>query len=103
MSECGQLVSADVPLALRELAKSIDDPKTFREMSDEKALKYLRNANNKSSELFTQFVERHGYRGYKEFDPMILPWRDDPIPVIKSLKVLYKEKYINLNLIYLLP
>ena len=76
-----------MPSALRQLAQSIEDPKLFKEMSDEKAIQYLKTGNNKSSEQFKEFLSKHGHRGYKEFDPMTKPWRADPIPVIHSLKV----------------
>jgi len=88
MSECGSLVSADVPSALRQLAQSIEEPQKFRELSDEEALKYLQSGNTKSSENFKKFIETHGHRGYKEFDTLSKVWRDNPIPVIKSLKVI---------------
>ena len=87
LSQCGQLVSADVPEELRRIAQTIKNPKQFKEMSDEKALEFLQNGNDKSCELFMSFIEKHGHRGYKEFDPITKVWRDDPIQVIKSIKV----------------
>lgn len=87
LSQCGQLVSADVPQELRVLAQNIKNPKEFNQMSDQKALESLQKGNDKSSQLFKSFIERHGHRGYKEFDPITKVWRDDPIQVIKSLKV----------------
>ena len=87
MSECGSLVSADVPSALKQLVQSIEDPQKFRELSDEKALEYLQTGNSKSCVNFRNFIQTHGHRGYKEFDPLRKTWRENPMTIIKSLKV----------------
>jgi hypothetical protein len=82
------VVSAEVPNFLKEIANSIENPETFREMSDEKALNFLINGDSKASIKFKQFLSEYGHRGYKEFDPLALQWDDNPITVVKSLKTM---------------
>ena len=87
LSSCNDVVSAEVPNELREIAAAIENPEEFKNLSDEEALKILRDGNNKASQKFKKFLEKHGHRGYREADPMILPWRDNPIPCVKTIKV----------------
>lgn len=87
MSQCSEVLSAEVPERLREISKAIDDPKKFVQMSDDEALEYLKSAKSNSSKKFIRFLEIHGHRGIKEFDPLAKPWKYNPIPVIQSLKV----------------
>ncbi|CAG2105186.1 unnamed protein product [Medioppia subpectinata] len=88
MSSCGQLVSADVPSALRQLAQAIENPQEFRALSDEKALEYLKHNSNQSGQQFRAFIAEHGHRGYKEFEPLCKPWKYNAIPLIQSLKTM---------------
>lgn len=87
ISSCNEVISAEVPNALREIAKSIKDKDQFRQLSDEKALKELKNGSDEASKKFKAFLDKHGHRGYREMDPLYLMWRDDPIPCIKTIKV----------------
>ena len=94
ISSCNDVISAEVPNSLREIAKSINDKEHFRQLSDEEALKELRNGNDEASNKFNAFLYKHGHRGYRELDPLYLMWRDDPIPCIKTIKVVF---YVNHN------
>ncbi len=87
MSSCTDVISAEVPNTLRDIAKSIKNKKHFIQMSDEEALNTLREGTDEASQMFKQFLIRHGHRGYREADPMHSPWADDPIPCIKTIKV----------------
>jgi hypothetical protein len=88
ISSCNEVISAEVPNNLREIAKSIRDKHSFKQMSDEKAMKTLMEGTDESSQKFKQFLDKHGHRGYREFDPMHQPWAYNPIPCIKNIKVL---------------
>ena len=92
MSDCGPVVGADIPYSVSQLAQSIENPKLFEVLSDEEALQYLQNKKNKSSEQFSRFLLKHGHRGYKEPDPLYKVWREDPIPIIRALKVCFDQK-----------
>ena len=88
ISSCSDVISAEVPNSLREIAKSIKDKDRFRQLSDEEALRDLRDGSDEASKKFKAFLYKHGHRGYREFDPLYLMWRDDPIPCIKTIKVI---------------
>ena len=77
-----------MPNSLRNIANAIENCETFRAMSDEKALKYLLSGDSEASIKFKDFLLNYGHRGYKEFDPMVLQWADNPISIIKSLKTM---------------
>jgi hypothetical protein len=82
------VVSAEVPNKLRDIAKSIKNKETFKNMSDEEALRILINGSDDASQKFRQFLSKHGHRGYRECDPLHLPWADNPIPCVKTIKVI---------------
>lgn len=88
LSSCTEVVSAEVPNAVREVAKSIDNISTFRTLTDEQALDYLRSGKEpKATAEFHDLLEKHGHRGFKEFDPAVKQWAQDPLPLVKSIKV----------------
>ena len=87
ISSCDEVISAEVPNNLRDIAKAIEDKKQFIQLSDEEALKALKYGTDESSQKFKQFLLRHGHRGYREFDPMYPTWATNPIPCIKTIKV----------------
>ena len=87
ISSCDDVISAEVPNSLRDIANSIKDKESFKQLSDEDALKTLRNETDEASKKFKDFLSKHGHRGYREFDPMASPWADDPIPCVKNIKV----------------
>ncbi len=80
------MVSAEVPNALRDIALSIENPEEFCSQSVEQSLSYLKDGNSQSSQKFRDFLAKHGHRGYKEFDPLVHQWADNPMPVIMSLR-----------------
>ncbi|CAG2117807.1 unnamed protein product [Medioppia subpectinata] len=86
VSSCNDVISAEVPNSLREIAKSIKDKQWFRQLSDEEALQVLQTGSDESSHKFRYFLDRHGHRGYREFDPMYHTWKEDPIPCVKTIK-----------------
>lgn len=86
LSNASNVISADVPASLKKLAKSIKNPKQLLDLTVEEMLKHLTNENNEESKPFKEFIEIHGHRGYKEFDALAKSWREDPLPVIESLR-----------------
>ena len=87
ISSCDDVISAEVPNSLRDIANSIKDKERFRQLSDEEALKTLRDGTDETSKKFRDLLSKHGHRGYRESDPMTSPWADDPIPCVKNIKV----------------
>ncbi|CAG2170142.1 unnamed protein product [Oppiella nova] len=72
ISSCSDVVSAEVPNSLREIAKSIKDKQSFRQLTDEEALQVLVKGNDES--------------GYRELDPMYDTWKLNPIPCVQTIK-----------------
>ena len=91
------VVSAEVPNALRDIAVSIEYPEEFCSQSVDEALDYLKNGNNECNKRFKEFLTKHGHRGYKEFDVLVQQWTENPIPVIKSLQSMLMNGSSNLN------
>ena len=89
LSSCNDVVSAEVPNELRKIAECIKDPQQFLSLNDDEALQFLRSGTTQSSDKFKNFLLKHGHRGYKEFDAAILPWGEDPIPVLKTIRVCF--------------
>ncbi|CAG2111414.1 unnamed protein product, partial [Medioppia subpectinata] len=88
ISSATNVISAEVPKMLSEIAKSIKDKQWFRQLSDEEALQVLTTGSDESSQKFRYFIERHGHRGYRELDPMYKPWKGNPLPCIKTIKTI---------------
>ncbi len=88
MSHCNDVVSAEVPNMLREIAQAVEDREAFAAMTDEAALALLKRGKRevKASKLFTEFLEKHGHRGYREFDPYHQPWGKQPLPCVQVVK-----------------
>ena len=55
MSSCNEVISAEVPNELREIARSINNPEEFMNLTDEEALKRLRDGKDESSKMFALF------------------------------------------------
>lgn len=102
LSHCNDVVSAEVPNMLREIAKAIPDRDRFKDLSDEDALAYLRSATSgEAFRLFAKFIEAHAHRGYRESDPLYLPWGKNPIPCVQVIKVSVShqaEKWFSIGL-----
>ncbi|CAG2169872.1 unnamed protein product, partial [Oppiella nova] len=81
ISSCNEVISAEVPNTLREIAKSIKDKQLFRQMSDEMALKTLMEGTDESSQKFKDFLEKHGHRGngvgYRELSKYFMIWMNN--------------------------
>jgi pyruvate,water dikinase len=86
LSSCNDVISAEVPNLLRDVAIAIQDKEGFRSMSDEEALDWLKRVDNEAGRIFRVILKDHGHRGFKEFDPLVFQWRDNSLPLIKSLK-----------------
>ncbi|KAJ6217397.1 hypothetical protein RDWZM_008554 [Blomia tropicalis] len=91
MSHCNDVVSAEVPNLLRIVASQIEDKETFQNLSDQEALTILQDGKTEASKMFKTFLEKHGHRGYREFDPLYLTWGKNPLPCIQVIKSLLKN------------
>ena len=93
LSTTGQsIVSADVPAAIKSLAKSIGDPENFKLMSPEEGLQWLESNDEEPGKLYKQFMENFGCRGYKEYDVMSITWKDNKQLLITTLQAMLPVK-----------
>ncbi|XP_054724292.1 prodigiosin synthesizing transferase PigC-like [Uloborus diversus] len=89
LSSSSNVESADVPAAMKELARWIVQEKKseeFKAMPVEDALKWLESSSSVAGYKFRMFLKRHGHRCLKEFDIRSKPWGDDPKSLIQLLQ-----------------
>ncbi|XP_014666024.1 PREDICTED: putative phosphoenolpyruvate synthase [Priapulus caudatus] len=95
LSNCTDVVSADVPAAVKKIALAVIDSgkaEFFRELTPEQAVDWLRSSESGDlNQLFNQFIETHGHRGMREIDLSAIPWRIDPVQVVKSIQFMTKS------------
>ncbi|KAK3608147.1 hypothetical protein CHS0354_034105 [Potamilus streckersoni] len=100
LSNCQNVYSADVPAALKDLAKTIQESHEksyFLDLSETDGHTYL-----VSSKLFGDkyrtFLEKHGHRCVSEADFLEKSWAMDPTKLIRSLKTLIKLGHVDVDL-----
>ena len=90
LADCGGVVSAEFPLAIRDLSESIaksNIKEQFLATPTEDCDTLLRNsANNEIKAAYVHFMEMYGYRGIREADLMEKSWSQDPRNLIESVK-----------------
>jgi pyruvate,water dikinase len=92
-SDCGDVVSADVPSALQKLAKDVADVidvKTFCGFSTDEAYQWLTNSADRgeAGRSFEDFIDKHGHRCINEIDIFEKSWSEEPktlIPVLQNI------------------
>ncbi|KAG8180291.1 hypothetical protein JTE90_013544 [Oedothorax gibbosus] len=91
LSISSQVESESVPQAMQEVAVQIGkdiDAQQFKSMSDEEALKWLKETTSPAGQKFHQFITRHGYRCVKEFDVRSVTWEMNPKLLVKGLQTM---------------
>ncbi|XP_054162321.1 putative phosphoenolpyruvate synthase [Oppia nitens] len=86
------IVSADVPKAIKQLAKSIKDPKKFKDMTPEEALEWLENNNEETAVLYKHFMKDYGFRGYKEWDVLSKTWSENMTLLVTTIQTMIPFK-----------
>lgn len=90
MSTCNDVVSAEVPNMLRDIARAIADKQKFTQLSDDEALSVLQGKSGNEREaatIFASFLKWHGHRGLREMDVYNNPWERNPLPCVQVVKV----------------
>lgn len=103
MSTCNDVVSAEVPTFLRNIARAILDKPKFAELSDDEALAVLQGKSGNEREaatIFASFLKWHGHRGYREMDVYNKPWERNPLPCVQVVKVNFFQFLKNLNYLH---
>ena len=92
LANCGDVESADVPLAIHDLAECIarsNIKDEFIATPNDDCDVLLRTATNTQVQAtYTRFMEKHGHRGIREADLMEKSWSQDPRILIESVKQL---------------
>lgn len=97
LSQCSNVYSAEVPLAIKDIARSIvqsENEETFLNMTDHDCIQFL-NSDNCPKDLhikFQSFMERHGHRCVREAEFIEKSWRAEPEKLIKVIKVILKSQ-----------
>ncbi|KAL3866324.1 hypothetical protein ACJMK2_043631 [Sinanodonta woodiana] len=99
LSSCKNVYSADIPAALADLAKIINESNQkglFLDLPDKESHALLI-----SSEIFGEkyrsFQDRHGHRCVREADFMELSWAMDPTKLIRCLKALLSHGLVDIR------
>lgn len=95
LSECNDVHSAEVPTALTRLAKLIaesDLKQTFLEMPDQNCDGFLRGCDKTAiKSKYLQFLTCYGHRCIREGEFYAKSWNQDPVPLMKTLKLIVKR------------
>ena len=90
LSDCGGVVSAEVLLAIHNLAETIAESNVkeqFLATPMEDCNTLLRNsASAEIKAAYLRFMYKHGHRGIREADLMEKSWSQDPRNLIESIK-----------------
>ena len=95
LAECNDVISAEVPRFINDLAKEISHSEFKEEflcLAHEECDSFLRNStNDKIRSHYIHFMERHGHRGVQESEFMDKSWSQDPSHLMKSVQLIVKE------------
>ncbi|CAH0549548.1 unnamed protein product [Brassicogethes aeneus] len=97
LSSCHDVVSAEVPAVLEEIAFTIQEEKMdeeFQEVDPEDGVKFLEEKCPKAHKILTDFLEKHGHRALKEFELQTVPWGTKPSTLIKILQISCKTMIV---------
>ncbi|KAL5006743.1 hypothetical protein ScPMuIL_015549 [Solemya velum] len=99
LSECEDVYSAEVPVALEELAKEVVDAgiqEKFNKSDDTVCVEMLQSAeHSKLQARYQLFIDHHGHRCVREAELREKSWRREPTKLIKVLKTIIKTKSYN--------
>ena len=95
LSNCTNIISAEVPTAIKNLAKQIAESE-FRErflsMPTDECDPFLRNSSNdKLKSDYIAFMQKHGHRGIREADFAEKSWSQDPRQLMETIKVVVRQ------------
>ncbi|KDR08398.1 Putative phosphoenolpyruvate synthase [Zootermopsis nevadensis] len=94
LSSCSQMVSAEIPVALEDLASSISAagiaPEFCRVVPSEAACWLEENCPSVATKLHN-FLKKHGHRCIKEFELMTETWSMNPEALMKVLQTMLQK------------
>ena len=95
LSECKDIHSAEVPVAINSLAKQIaesDIKNDFLDTAVEDCDSFLKNnASHRVKEEYIRFMKRQGHRGIREAEFLEKSWSQNPSELMKTLKLVIEQ------------
>ena len=102
LSDCREVVSAQVPIAIQDLAERIEASNMkdqFLNMSTEECDSFLRNSSNDVIKAaYSGFMEKNGHRGIREADFIEKSWSQEPKNLIESVKQIIRQGAFKKNI-----
>lgn len=95
LSQGKDTVSGEVPFSLQKISNLIVNESIANEFSNvdpSAGYDWLKNHSTKAFEALTEFLDRHGCRGIKEFDLISETWAMKPEMIIETLQFLIKAE-----------
>ena len=89
------LSSAQVPIALREITRTIKESglaDEFKVIESSEAMKWLQLHCPKAHVQVWEFVQTHGHRGFEEFELITETWSMRPEKFLAIIQVSYLSK-----------
>ncbi|XP_069169754.1 rifampicin phosphotransferase-like [Procambarus clarkii] len=94
LSSCTGVESADVPTALKVMARVIaqnEEAEEFLGMTSDEGEVWLESHPGTVGHTYRNFIARHGHRCIKEFDLSSLSWGLDSSPLVHTLQAMVRH------------
>ena len=95
LSDCQNVVSAEIPEAIQDIAKQIAESnlkEEFLGIPIDKCDEFLKNCSvDKLRSDYNRFMEQHGHRGIREADFIEQSWSQNPSNLMETLKVIVSQ------------
>ncbi|XP_072378304.1 rifampicin phosphotransferase-like [Diabrotica undecimpunctata] len=89
LSSCEDVISAEVPKYLEQIASTLKDTENkerFKNVDATEGVTWLKDNCPVAYELYTEFMKKHGHRSRGEFEIMEETWNDNPSQVIAMIQ-----------------
>ncbi|XP_028141346.1 putative phosphoenolpyruvate synthase isoform X1 [Diabrotica virgifera virgifera] len=89
LSSCKDVISAEVPIYLEDVAKILKEnecAETFCNINPSEGVSFLKNECPKAYDVFCEFMDRHGHRCLYEFEMNEPSWRENPSLIISMIQ-----------------
>ncbi|XP_033208462.1 putative phosphoenolpyruvate synthase isoform X2 [Belonocnema kinseyi] len=93
LSSCSDVISAEVPIALRKIAKFIKDTgrgEEFSQIDAGNVAEWLKENCTKAADLLEKFLKHHGHRSIKEMDFISETWSMKPEKLFSAIQAMVK-------------